>query len=582
LSSDVCLHEVIRRQAVAQPDAPAVALESQTVNYRDLDAISDHVATRLVERGVAAEDRIAIWATRGVETVIAVLATLKAGACCVLLDETVPPQRRSHIIDRARVGLILASEADDVPQLDITCMRLRYPDVVSDHSVSASVHPDNLAYIIHTSGSTGKPKGVALSHRAFVEAIRANAAVTGVGPGDRVLLLAPVTFDVWCLEFFSAMLTGACLQVLPRALTTPGPELVRALREHETTWAVLVPSVLKVLPRDRLPRLRTIICGGEPLPAELARHWGRERQLFNMYGLTECSVASSYHRVLEDQQDPVPIGRRLASAVLHVLDDDLEPAATGVQGGLLIGGPSLARGYLADPAQTAERFLPDPSGDGARVYRTGDVVRRTAAGDLEFVGRLDHQVKVRGVRIELGEVEGVVRAHPAVADVAVVAVARGDETVLVAHVVPGPGGAPTAAELRDFLRQRLPETMVPSETVFTAALPHSDHGKVDRRALAQTSAPPEAPVAAVGPEDDAMVAALAGVVVQLLKRDRVGPDDNIFEFGIHSLLAARLAVVVRDVFGVEIDVGSVLRAPTVRELSALVQERKQATLAGPL
>jgi amino acid adenylation domain-containing protein len=576
-----CLHDLFRQQAETHPDAVAVAMADRTVNYAELEAMSARVLSELQRHDVQPEQRIAIWATRAAETAAAVLGTVRAGACCVLLDETIPTQRLSHIVERtsARILLVPESVQPTVPT-GLMSLCVSHSDSASSVSVrDVTVHPDSLAHVIYTSGSTGWPKGAALTHRSIATSARAMCERTGIGLGDRMLLQAPVTFDVWCLEFYVALLSGGCLQMLPRGATAPGLAVVGTFREQRTTAMVAVPSVLGALPRAALPDLRTIIVGGEPLPADLACHWGSGRRLFNCYGLTECGMASSGHEVTPDQTEPVPIGTALSNATLLVVDDDLRPCGVAEEGELVIAGPGLARGYLDDPAATGARFVPDPRGTGGRAYRTGDLVCLRPDGELEFRGRLDHQVKVRGVRVEPAEIEAAARLHPALEEIAVVPARLDGELRLVAHVVPRSGAQLSAEALLDFLRERLPDAMVPASVVFAAALPKTGHGKVDRRAL--MAAPAREPREARVEHQSPMEAALAGMLAQLLKRDQIGLDDNVFEFGIHSLLAARVAVLVRDVFGVEIDVGSVLKTPTVRELAALVGRRKEA-LEAPL
>ena len=582
LGCELCLHEVFRSQARREPTRQAIALEDRSVSYGEIDAMSDCVAAQLTKRGAEPEERIAIWATRSVETVVAVLGTLKAGACFVMLDDSVPTERRSRIIESTGIRTIVAPDGVPIPHMNITCMRLQHPTGVCEATSTTTVHPDSLACIFHTSGSTGTPKGVGLTHRGMVLATRAIIQVKGIDRDDRWLLYKPVTFDVWCMEFFTALLSGACLQVLPADRTAAGADLLRTVRDQGSTVLFVPPSILRVLPRERLPRVRTMLTGAEPVPAEVARHWARDRRMFNSYGLTECGLASTWHEIRQDEVEPVPIGRPLPGVTVQVVDDDLRPVPAGQRGELLIGGSLLARGYLGDPAATAERFVPDPAGVGSRACRSGDLAWQREDGALELVGRRDQQVKVSGVRIDPGEVEAAVRAHPGVDEAAVVAVRRGGETDLVAHVACRAGAAVAEADLREFLRRHLPAAMVPARIEFAEALPHTEHGKVDRRALTRMHAsaePPAEPSGSADP-DGAMEAALAGVVASLLRRSHLGPDDNLFEHGVHSLLAARLVVVVKDLFGVDLDVASVLRAPTARELSALVRERRQAAPVG--
>jgi amino acid adenylation domain-containing protein len=453
------------------------------------------------------------------------------------------------------------------------------------------VHPDNAAYVIYTSGSTGRPKGVVVSHRALANYATAAVDLYGVTPSDRVLQFASLSFDASAEEIYPAMLGGAALVLRTEEMLTDAATFFARCAEWGVTvldlptayWHELVSGLERGA--IRLPdRVRLVIIGGErALPERVAawrRHVGDGVRLVNTYGPTEASVVATMAELqgreevpmLADQPLPaVPIGRPVPNGRVYVLDREMRPLPVGARGELYVGGAGVARGYLGRPELTAERFVPDPFGaePGARLYRTGDVARWRRTGELEFVGRADEQVKVRGFRVEPGEIEDLLLRHHSVRE-AVVA-AREDEpgrTRLVGYVVPV-DQAPSVADLRAHLKAELPEYMVPAAFVVLDALPKTGSGKVDRRALPAPEAPGVPADAYVAPETEAE-RRLADIWAEVLRVERVGTRDDFFALGGHSLLATQVVSRVRQAFGAELPLRTIFEHPTVGELAALL------------
>ncbi|HEY7768733.1 amino acid adenylation domain-containing protein, partial [Longimicrobium sp.] len=432
--------------------------------------------------------------------------------------------------------------------------------------VEVAVDPAGLAYVIYTSGSTGRPKGVLVPHRGLCNVAAAQQRVFGVGPEDRVLQFASLSFDAAAFELVMALASGAALCVAPRDELLPGPGLLALLRRHAVTTVTLPPSALAALPVEELPALRTITVAGEALPAELVERWGTRHRLWNLYGPTEATIWSTAAACADPASKP-DIGAPIANVRAYVLDAALQPLPVGVPGELYVGGAGVARGYLGRPGLTAERFVPDPfsAEGGARLYRTGDRARWLADGRLDFAGRVDHQVKVRGFRIEPGEIEARLAEHPGVREAVVLA--REDEPGekrLVAYVVGH--AAPGADVLRAHLGETLPEYMVPAAYVHLDALPLTPNGKVDRKALPS----PEGEAFARGGYEAPVGAAeqaLAEVWSEVLGVEQVSRRDDFFELGGHSLLVVLAVSRIQQVLGVEVEPGQVFEHPVLKDLA---------------
>jgi amino acid adenylation domain-containing protein len=478
------------------------------------------------------------------------------------------------MLEDASVGVLLtqARLVESLPkhQGRIICLDTDWEIIErqSEENPGCSFTPENLAYVIYTSGSTGKPKGVLVAHSGVSNLATALIQICDVQPNSRVLQFCSLSFDGSVTELVMALLSGATLVMGTRDSMLPGPSLIQLLRDFEITTVALLPSVLAVLPANELPALRTVIAAGEACSRDLVAKWSSGRRFFNGYGPTECTVCTTMIECTDSKVAP-PIGRPLPNTQVYILDAQKQLVPIGVPGELYIGGVGVTRGYLNRPELTAERFIPNPfsNDSGSRLYKTGDLVRYLPDGNIEYLGRIDHQVKIRGFRIELGEIEAVLRQNPAVEDAVVIGQEYDlHDKRLVAYVVPSQEQVLSTSELRRYLKQKLPDHMVPSAFVRLEALPLTPNDKVDRRALPmpdrirsveETFAPPLTP----------FEEALAGIWSEVLRLDSVGIHDNFFELGGHSLLATQVISRLPQAFGIELPLQTIFEAPTLGELS---------------
>ncbi|MFF8592594.1 amino acid adenylation domain-containing protein [Streptomyces sp. NPDC015220] len=539
-------------RAASAPERTALVLpDGTTVGYGDLADRVHRLAHLLTERGIGPGQVVALMADRSAQTVTALLAVLAAGAAYLPVDPAYPDDRIAYLFDDARPTAVLttAAVAGRVPPT------APGPLVVDGDQVRAELAgrptrvpapgpaPTDPAYVIYTSGSTGRPKGVVVGH-ASVTALTAEAARFGVREGTRVLQFASLGFDAAAWEVLTTLVTGGVLVLADERRRGPGEPLADLLTEAEIDVVCLPPAVLAAWPEDRpVPSGITVITAGEACPPALVERWASAATLLNAYGPTETTVCATVSAPLTPGGRP-PIGRPLAGTVVHVLDDDLRPVPVGVSGELYVGGAGLAHGYLGRPGLTAQRFVTDPHGTpGARMYRTGDLVRRRADGDLDYVGRADDQVKLRGFRIEPGEVEAALLTHPE-ADRAAVLVRedRPGDRRLVAYVVPAAGRTPVPATLRAHVAERLPDHMVPAAVVLLADLPLTANGKVDRRALPAPDYADATRGRAPGTERERV---LCAVFQEVLGLEQVGADAGFFDLGGDSISSIRLVGLAR-------------------------------------
>ncbi|HEX7239559.1 MAG TPA: amino acid adenylation domain-containing protein, partial [Longimicrobiaceae bacterium] len=569
-----CVHELVAAQAARTPDAAAVVFAGERLGYAALERRANRLANHLRGLGVGPETRVGVCLERTPELVVAMLAVLKAGGAYVPLDPAYPRERLGWMQEDAAVSLVLTSSslADALPggtrALALDAARAAV-EAESPEAPESGVLPENLSHVIFTSGSTGRPRGVMIRHSSTVVLLHWLRGAVTDEERSSVLFSTSVNFDVSVAEVFGTLAWGGKLVLVENALELAG------LAEPVVHASMVPTAAAELLRMGAVPAsVRTLNLGGEPLPADLARALyalGTVEKVGNLYGPTEDTTYSTYSLVPRGA-DRVLLGRPIANTQALVLDAALEPVPVGVVGELYLAGDGLARGYAARPELTAERYLPDPFGaPGSRMYRVMDRVRWRPEGELEYLGRTDFQVKVRGFRVEPGEIEAALRAHPAVREA--VAVVREDapgERALVAYLVAEEGAAaPGAAELRAHLRERLPGYMVPSALVTLETLPLTPGGKLDRRAL-------PAPGAAAG--ERAYVAPrtpveerLARIFAEVLNAGRVGVDDGFFELGGHSLLATRVASRVREELGVEVPLRALFEAPTVAALAERVE-----------
>jgi amino acid adenylation domain-containing protein len=580
-----CVHELIEDQALKRPEAVALIFEGQALSYGELNRRGNQLARNLMRLGVGPEVLVGISTDRSLEMIVGILGVLKAGGAYLPLDPTYPPERLGFMMEDSAVEVILSQEkirpmicdlrppTSDLRPPTILCLDADWDKISQeeDGNPASGAVPENLAYVIYTSGSTGRPKGTMLSHAGLSNLTGAQKEAFGIDVGSRVLQFSPLSFDASVWETFMALANGGTLCLARQEVLGSGEELARLMRDQRVSNVTLPPSVVRVLPQEDLPELRTVIAAGEACTEELVRRWAGGRDFYNAYGPTETTVCASMKLCSEaDEGDPC-IGRPLANGRLYVLDGNFQPLPVGVAGELCVGGVSVARGYLRRPDLTADKFIPDPfdsSNDGsARLYRTGDLVKYIPDGDIEFLGRIDQQVKVRGFRIELGEVEAVLRQIEGVKE----GVVSAHHDRLVAHVVLAKEGGPSTEALRRAMRQKLPEYMVPSLFMYLDKLPLSPSGKVDRKALPlPDGARPELGREYEAPRNE-VEAKLASLCAELLNMDRVGIHDNFFELGGHSLLATQLVSRIRQDLDIDIPLRTIFEHPTVGEMGDTIR-----------
>jgi amino acid adenylation domain-containing protein len=577
------VHGLFEVWAATHPQATALVCDGERIPYGELNRRANRLAHHLRARGVGAETRVGLLLDRSADLLVAILGVLKAGGAYVPLDPASPPERLSHVIGDSGMELLIVRGPREAPiaagprLLDLE----REAAAIAAESESALPRlagPDNLAYVIYTSGSTGLPKGVLVTHGNVVRLLRSTERWFGFGPEDVWTLFHSYAFDFSVWEIWGALAYGGTLVMVPYRVSRSPAETYALLRDQRVTVLNQTPSAfgqLLTAGSGEDLALRAVIFGGERLDPLLLGPWlGRpdHPRLINMYGITETTVHVTYREIVPEDASGAglsPIGRPIPDLSTHVLDADGQLLPPGVAGELCVGGAGLARGYLGQPALTAARFVPDPfSGlPGARLYRSGDLVRRGEGGELFYLGRIDHQIKIRGFRIELGEIEAALRDQPGVAEAAVLVHPAGaGDGRLVAWVVRAAETEPTPRELRDGLAKRLPDYMLPAAFVFLETLPLTANGKLDRRAL---PSPENAPAleAYVAPET-ALERELADLWRQVLGLDRaVGRNESFFELGGNSLSAARVANRLQEELGEAVHVVALFDAPTVAELA---------------
>ncbi len=589
LPNVTCVHQLFEIQVAKTPNAFAIFFEDQILTYSDLNTRANKLASLLIALGVKADTLIAIALERSPEMIIALLAILKAGGAYVPLDPNYPLDRLAFMLDDSGTRILITRKALQ-EQLNLSVEHVLYLD--TDHK-SISTQPDSnpdrlvafdtLAYVIYTSGSTGKPKGVAITHHGLSNLAQAQILSFRVTSVSRILQFASFGFDASVSEVMMALCAGSALFLPNYEQHQPGLSLHHYLDEAAITHATLPPTSLAVMPQLPLSHLETLIVAGEPCQPALAAYWSKGRRFFNAYGPTEVTVCATIAECEHDSIDvnlSLPIGSPIANTRLYVLDSHNQPSPAGVPGELHIGGVGLARGYLNLPELTAAKFIPDhfTSEPGARLYKTGDLVRYRSDGNLEFLGRIDHQVKIRGFRIELGEIEAALIAHPAIREAVVIArTEENGEKRLIAYIVEANSSekqevALTTAELRSFLKESLPDYMLPAAFVSLTMLPLTPNGKIDRNALPE----PDVKISTNAVEThDELEEILVGLFGTLLHKSNPGIHDNFFELGGHSLLAIQLVSNLRDALGIGIPVSFIFESPTVFELAERIRVLRQ-------
>ncbi|HKH49923.1 MAG TPA: amino acid adenylation domain-containing protein [Thermoanaerobaculia bacterium] len=590
------IHERFAGWVLRTPDAPALRDGGRQLTYRELDRKTGQVAAELLAAGVRPGDRVGVGMPRCAETIVAILGILKAGAAWLYLDPAFPRERLALTASDARIAALMTTEAQIaaggslLEALPEGTPVLRIDAEPVDPAAPTPVLPRldlpgiALAYVIYTSGSTGRPKGVLGTHAGVINLVEALQRGSQLPPGTVCSQWASFLFDASALEVFNCWVAGGCLDVVPEEIRTDGLALARWMEERQVSCVFMAPAMLTDFAAGFVQTdvpLRQLTSGGEAIlmaPLQAMAEKRPEAAIYDIYGPVETSIVISFWRFpngqdLASSATFAPVGKPFPNLRAYLLSPQLEPVPVGVPGEVFAGGPFLAHGYLARPELTAERFLPDPFYPGGeRMYRTGDLARWRPDGILEFIGRVDHQVKIRGLRIELGEIEATLLRHPEVAEAAVLANLRDGEKRLEAYVVAAPGSPDLSAmDLRQALGASLPEYMIPSAFVFLDALPRNTSDKVDRRKLAEivpeAGAAEETYVAPRTPQEEL----LAAVWSEVLGVPRVGARDDFFTLGGHSLLATRVVSRLQKLLDVSLPVRALFESPTVEALALRIQ-----------
>lgn len=581
----ICLHQLFEAQVERTPDHVALVFKQQRLTYRELNERANQLAHYLRTLSLGPETLVGLCVERSVEMLIGLLGILKAGGAYVPLDPTYPAERLAYMLEDSQAPVLVTQKhlTETLPTAQAKVVNLDDDAALLAQqpatNPAVSTIPDNLAYVIYTSGSTGRPKGVQIPHRAVVNFMTSMRREPGLSATDTLLAVTTLSFDIAALELFLPLTVGARLVVAPREIVADGQQLAEALTQEQVTVMQATPITWRLLLASGWQgdaRLKAL-CGGEALPLELAHELcPLVGQLWNMYGPTETTIWSAVSQI-EADEGQITIGHPIANTQLYLLDAQLQPIPSGVPGELYIGGDGLARGYLHRPELTEARFIPHPfsAEPDARLYKTGDLARYLPNGRIAVLGRIDNQVKLRGFRIEPGEIETVLEQHPAVREAVVVA--REDtpgEKRLAAYVTTHE--RVSASDLISHAQTQLPAYMLPSACVFLEQMPLTPNGKIDRRALPAPSVQQQEPQEGYVAPTRVSEMQLAGIWEELLEARPIGIRDNFFSLGGHSLLAARLVDRIEQVFQQKLPLAALFTGPTIEQLANVLEGHAQA------
>ena len=587
-----CVHDLFTAQVAATPNAVAVVFGEQSLTYQELDWRANQLAHHLKFLGAGPDRLVAVSMDRSLEMVIALLGALKAGAAYVPLDPAFPADRLRFMLDDCKAALLLTRSEEkerlgELPQnIRAICLDTdwRLISEEGDEALNVSVTPETLAYVIYTSGSTGRPKGVQIPHRAVVNFLRSMQREPGLTGADTLLAVTSISFDIAALEIFLPLTVGARVVLATSEEIFDATKMKALIRSSRATAMQATPSFWQFLVESDWfgDRRMKVFCGGEALSRELAEKLlERAGEVWNLYGPTETTIWSTLSKI-HSGTGPIFIGRPIANTQTYLLDGHLQPVPVGVPGELHIGGEGLARGYLNRPELTEEKFIADPFGDG-RLYKTGDLARFRADGQIECLGRNDFQIKLRGHRIDLGEIESVLRQYPNVCEA--VALLREDERGqkrLVAYLQRSTHPSPEAGILQQFLKTKLPDYMIPAAFVVLDKFPLTPNGKINRKALPPPAAERVEAKHAFTPPRTPAEETLAKIWRDLLRQPEIGIDDNFFEIGGHSLLAMQLMARIRGEFQAELSLRNIFESPSIAELAAILDGKRKQPAAQPL
>ena len=586
----LCAHQIFEAQVQHAPNRTALIFENQELTYAQLNARANQLAHYLSSLGARPGKFVGIFMERSVEMIVAVLGILKSGAACIPLDSAYPKERLAFMLEDSGAPVVISQQAQAVTLpasgTRLVCLDSEWQAISKEpeNAPQAAVTPEDWMYVIYTSGSTGRPKGVVVPHRVLVNLVAWHQS--SLRQSQSTFQFASLNFDVSFQEIFSTFISGGVLVVPPEPLRLDLQALGQYLQQHVVERVHLPPVVLQKLAEEftshpeKFSAMREFMAGGEQLQITPAMvkffRQLKDCRLYNHYGPSETHVMTSFPLPEQAENWPAlpPLGRPISNTELYVLDNYLQPVPIGVPGELYISGTCVVHGYLKRPALTAERFLPNPFSNkpGSRMYKTGDLVRYRADGNVEFLGRNDFQVKIRGMRVELGEIEVELKHHPGVHDVAVIMHKDAQESRLIAYVVFHAGQTVSSKELRDFLHERLPDHMVPAVFVPLEEFPLTPSGKIDRRALPEPGRP-ESTRGYVAPRTE-LEEVLAIIFSEVLQVERVGIFDDFFELGGHSLLATQISSRIREALHVELPVRRIFESPAIDGLARAMLENE--------
>lgn len=581
-----CIQELFEQQAEARPEAVALVCADRQLTYRELNSQANQLAHYLRKRGVGPDTCVGVRVQRSPEMIVLLLGILKAGGAYVPLDPEYPEARLQFMLEDAQV-LVLITQKTLPNSPPVNAAEIIYLEDLAEQIAAESQNnpevtttPENLAYVMYTSGSTGRPKGVAVRHRNVVRLVR-NTNYAAFSAGEVFLQCATISFDASTFEIWGSLLNGARLALLPPGAASLR-ELAEAIKRYRVTTLWLTAGLFHLMVDNHLDDLkgvRQLLAGGDVLSVPHVQKVLAglpDCRLINGYGPTENTTFTCCHALTDSARldGSVPIGRPISNTAVYILDGAMNPVPINVPGELYVGGDGVARGYLASPELNAERFVPDPFSEvpGARLYRTGDLVRYRFTGEIEFIGRKDNQVKVRGFRVELGEIESALAEHPSIRDAVVVARKDEGDKHLAAYLVPRPGLTPSTDEVREFLREQLPDHMVPSVFAVLESLPLTPEGKVDRRALPSIDGLRMVTKNDFAAPADELELKLSRIWERILGLRSISVDDNFFELGGHSLLAVRLFAQIEKSFGRNLPLATLFQAPTIKQLARVLRE----------
>ena len=590
---ELCIHDLFEKQAVSRPEEIAALFVNEDISYGELNHRAESLARFLKKLGVENNSIVAIYMDRSLDMLVGLLGVLKAGGAYLPLDITYPRERLKYMIDDAGPMVLLTKsslrEDAAVYGTGIVCMDEEWGEVCIEASENGAktISQEDLAYIIYTSGSTGKPKGVGITHRSVVNFLFSMRKKPGFSEKDTLLSVTTLSFDIVALELFLPLICGGRVVIVPREEISDGAKLIRLIERYSATVMQATPATWKLMLDAGWNGCRNlkILCGGEMLSRELANQLlDRCDSLWNMYGPTETTIWSAVCKI-ESTDGPVPIGRPIDNTQIYILDSEMEPVPIGVTGELYIGGQGLSPGYFNRPEMTEERFVPNrfDSSASSRIYKTGDLARYLSDGNIEVLGRVDHQVKIRGFRIELGDIEAALDKHPSINEsiVSVYEVSADDKRLAAYYT--GTGGRPLpAGELRNSLKERLPESMIPSFFIPLEYIPLTPNGKIDRKALP----PPVNPEILLqgiyrAPEDE-IEETIAIIWKEVLRVDKIGADDRFFDIGGHSLLLASVFNKVKRTLDTalisDLTMVDMFKYPTIRSLASFLKKKKEGNL----